>query len=101
MKTLSPSALSSRYAGPTLTNLNWPLRLLGWCINEWMYGTSIPGALLVAGKAATLTMVILLCGCASLQPGADPVVVRAEQTTKMAELTFVTFLSSEHANRDF
>lgn len=41
----------------------------------------------------------LLTACASLQPGADPVVVRAEQTRSIAFLIFDTFLKAEHDNR--
>lgn len=42
---------------------------------------------------------LLLTACAALQPGADPVVVRAEQTRSIAFLVFDTFLKAEHDNR--
>lgn len=35
-------------------------------------------------------------GCASLQPGADPIIVRAQQTERVAFETFDTFLRLEH-----
>jgi len=50
----------------------------------------IIGALLVA----------VLCGCAALQPGADPIVVRTEQTISVAYGTFDTFTKLDNDNRD-
>ena len=42
---------------------------------------------------------ILLVGCAAIKPGNDPVVVRAEQTVKVAFEVCDSFLQWEHANR--
>ena len=42
-----------------------------------------------------LLPILLLLGCAPLQPGADPIVVRAEQTTAIAPDTFDLFLRVE------
>ncbi len=53
------------------------------------------------------TSCLVLCalvgftGCTTLKPGADAVVVRAEQTETMARATFETFLKVDHADRDF
>ncbi len=50
----------------------------------------------------TLTLSILciaLMGCAVLKPGADPVVVRAEQTVKVAFEGCDSFLKWVHMNR--
>lgn len=41
---------------------------------------------------ALLSSVLLLCGCASLQPGADPLVVRCQQAEATAFATFDTFV---------
>lgn len=41
----------------------------------------------------------LLTACVALQRGADPIVVRAEQTRSIAFLVFDTFLKAEHDNR--
>lgn len=43
-----------------------------------------------------LTLGFHLCGCASLQPGADPVVVRAQQAEQVAFATFDTYLRLVH-----
>jgi hypothetical protein len=45
-----------------------------------------------------LLPILLLLGCAALQPGADPIVVRAEQTTAIALDTFDLFLRVERQN---
>lgn len=39
-------------------------------------------------------------GCASILPGSDPLVVRAEQGLKAADATFNTYVQVEYANRD-
>jgi hypothetical protein len=38
-------------------------------------------------------------GCSSILPGNDPLVVRAEQSLKGADVTFNTFVSVEYVNR--
>lgn len=43
----------------------------------------------------------LFTGCVKLKPGADPIVVRAEQTETMAKATFSAFLQMDNADRDF
>lgn len=49
----------------------------------------------------TLAAVIpFLSGCASLLPGSDPIVVRAEQATQLLYVTSDRFLLWEHSNRD-
>ncbi|MCX7915075.1 MAG: hypothetical protein N3A53_02065 [Verrucomicrobiae bacterium] len=46
-----------------------------------------------------LALVISMCGCKTVvAPGADPVVVRAEQTAEVALETFDAFLRWERAN---
>jgi hypothetical protein len=42
---------------------------------------------------------MLSWGCASILPGHDPVVVRAEQSLQIAFTTFDTFLKLEHDNK--
>lgn len=54
-------------------------------------------ALIYTGIAINLA--VLIVGCASLSPGADPLVVRAEQTETFATNTFYTFLSIEANDR--
>jgi hypothetical protein len=44
-------------------------------------------------------VVAFLTACAALQPGADPIAVRAEQSRSIAFLTFDTFLKFEYDNR--
>jgi hypothetical protein len=44
---------------------------------------------------------ISIVGCAQLRPGADPIVVRAEQTEAAAKSTFDLILSVDHADRGF
>ena len=46
---------------------------------------------------ATLTLV----GCATLSPGADPLVVRVEQGQTVANATFDMVLKQDNSNRDF
>ncbi len=47
-----------------------------------------------------LMITALLAGCAGLDPGADPVVVRAEQSAQIATDTFDVFLKFEYENSD-
>ena len=54
----------------------------------------IPAILLCAGLLATAS------GCAVLEPGADPVVVRAEQAAEMSFATVDSFLLLEFTHRD-
>lgn len=49
--------------------------------------------------AAMLPLSLGLVGCASIQPGNDPVVVNAERTTQLAVDVFDTFLKWEYDNR--
>lgn len=42
----------------------------------------------------------LLTGCATLLPGSDPIVVRAEQATQLLYVTSDRFLLWEHTNRE-
>ena len=57
---------------------------------------SIFGFASVCGLAA-----MLYTGCASLNPGADPLVVRTEQTLTGASSTFDFVLGFDNANRGF
>lgn len=52
-------------------------------------------------RLACLSIAALITGCASLQKGADPVIVRAEQTQTIAYGTFDTFLKIDAADRGF
>lgn len=51
-------------------------------------------------KYALALSLLVLAGCAQLRPGADSLVVRAEQTQQIAFDTFNTFLTLENQNRD-
>lgn len=44
---------------------------------------------------------VWLCGCAKLQPGADPIVVRAEQSLTAAQGTFQFVLRTDELDRGF
>jgi hypothetical protein len=48
-----------------------------------------------------LIVLISLAACAHLDKGADPIVVRAEQSASVAAATFDTFLKIDNSNRDF
>jgi len=48
---------------------------------------------------ATVSLLVLLVGCATVSPGTDPLVVRAEQTTKIAFEVIDQFLAWEYNNR--
>lgn len=52
-------------------------------------------------KKLFLVLMFALAGCATLQPGADPIVVRAEQLQTTAEGAFDLVLSVDHADRGF
>ena len=52
-------------------------------------------------KTILIGAAALLVGCASLQPGADPLVVRAEQTEAIAKSAFDTVLNFDNSNRGF
>ena len=49
--------------------------------------------------AAPLLIVALMTACGTLQPGADPFIVRAEQTQQVAFDTFDTFVTMDNNNR--
>lgn len=66
--------------------------------NDGDVGGSSNGITTALGMAF---VVILLLGCAQLKPGADPVVVRAEQTAQLANSTFELFLRLENDRRAF
>lgn len=51
------------------------------------------------GTAFSLIAILLSMGCATVQEGSDPVVVRVEQATKIAVDTIDAFLLSEYQNR--
>lgn len=51
-------------------------------------------------RLLALLAVVTFAGCASLEPSADAVAVRAEQTVATAFNVFDAFLNLEHANRD-
>jgi len=61
------------------------------------------GATLGGGSFAALValMGLFLAGCAAIAPGHDPVVVRAEQTQRLAFESLNAFLRLEHSNRAF
>lgn len=48
---------------------------------------------------ALLCASFILVGCVTVAPGNDPLVVRAEQTTKIAVSLFDSFLKYEYQNR--
>lgn len=50
---------------------------------------------------AVFLLVLFIAGCASLQPTANPLVVRAEQTEKAAFATFEMVLHVDDSNRPF
>jgi hypothetical protein len=53
----------------------------------------------VIACALAFAVLVLLSGCKTLQPGADPVVVRTEQSLTIAQATFDTFLKLDDADR--
>lgn len=48
-----------------------------------------------------LALALALAGCAALQMGADPLIVRTEQTQTVARATFDLVLNVDHADRGF
>lgn len=52
-------------------------------------------------KLLSLSLLALLIGCATLNPSADPLVVRVEQAEASANATFDFVLHTDQANRDF
>jgi hypothetical protein len=52
-------------------------------------------------SALALTTALFFMGCAHLAPGADPVVVRVEQTETIAKTTFDQVLSIDNSQRAF
>lgn len=55
----------------------------------------------IALAALLYTSIAWLAGCAHLAPGADPLVVRVEQSEQSAKATFDLLLSTDNANRPF
>ncbi len=56
---------------------------------------------LVGCLLAAPALIALFEGCASLAPGADPVVVRAEQVETIAQSTLNLVVQEDQANRGF
>lgn len=54
-----------------------------------------------AGMIAFFLGVLFLAGCARLQPGASPIVVRTEQLEKSAKATFDLVLGADNRRREF
>lgn len=52
-------------------------------------------------KLITVFIATLIVGCATLNPGADPLVVRTEQTLSAARYTFDFVLNVDNLNRSF
>lgn len=52
-------------------------------------------------KHLTILSLALLTGCAALAPGADPIVVRAQQSESVGYATIDTFLKIDNSNRAF
>lgn len=48
----------------------------------------------------TLFLAVILCGCASILPGNDPLVVNAERTAAISLEVFDVFLKFEYDNRE-
>ena len=63
-------------------------------MKKYMQWLSIPAISFVAICA-------LLTSCAQLKPGADPLIVRAEQTEASAKASFDLLLSIDHSDRGF
>lgn len=49
-------------------------------------------------QIVSVSLCLILAGCATLLPGNDPVVVNAERTANLASDTFDTFLKIEYDN---
>lgn len=49
----------------------------------------------------SMAVACIVAGCATLQPGADPLVVRTEQAQTMARSTFDMVLTIDHSDRGF
>lgn len=52
-------------------------------------------------KTLLILPLLMFCGCAAIAPDADPVVVNAERSTKIAFEAMDSFLSVEHQYRDW
>lgn len=48
-----------------------------------------------------LLAAIILSGCASVEPGNDPLIVRSEQTAQIALSTFDALFNIEYSNREW
>lgn len=55
----------------------------------------------IRSGAAMILLGLVFIGCARLQPGADPIVVRAEQAARLADANFGVFLRLENDQRAF
>lgn len=53
------------------------------------------------GAFGIAAIICLFVGCATLQPGADPLVVRAEQLETAAEASFQLVVSVDNSDRGF
>lgn len=62
---------------------------------------NLDGTGLRSFAALLLLVPFLFAGCAALDPGADPVVVRVEQTSTIAKGTFDLVLHTDHSARAF
>lgn len=62
-------------------------------INQWFWG-------MVVLAVVMLGVLMVLPGCASVAPGHDPVVVRAEQVRDVAVTTFDVLLELEYQNSE-
>jgi len=50
--------------------------------------------------SSTIALAAILFGCASIQPGANPLIVRAEQAETSAKASFDLVLHLDNSNRD-
>jgi hypothetical protein len=59
------------------------------------------GGILVNGCIAVMFGAVIFAGCSTLQPGANPVVVRAEQLETTASAAFDLVVNTDDSNRGF
>jgi hypothetical protein len=52
-------------------------------------------------KIVSIIAVAILCGCSTLNPGADPIVVNAERVETVAASAFDTVVNLDNSNRSF
>jgi hypothetical protein len=73
-----------------------------WKFWHWNATPSAPAAAVPINRiVSVLALTAALFGCARLQPGADPLVVRVEQTESIAKDTFDMVLGIDNSQRDF